>query len=91
MKVVLPPLKYPDTARRAAFYDELTQRVQALPGVRSASVTTNLPLTNRGNAMGFTVEGRPEPAPGQTSSAVTRVVSPNYFQRWALSFCAGGN
>jgi putative ABC transport system permease protein len=89
MKVVLPPLKYPDTGRRAAFYDELTQRVQALPGVRAASVTTNLPLTNRGNAMGFTVEGRPEPAPGQTSSAVTRVVSPNYFQTMGIKLLRG--
>ena len=89
MKVVLPPLKYPDTARRAAFYDELTQRVQALPGVRAASVTTNLPLTNRGNGMGFTVEGRPELAPGQSNSAVVRVVSPNYFQTMGIKLLGG--
>jgi putative ABC transport system permease protein len=88
MKVVLPETKYPDHARRTAFYTDLVQRVEALPGVKSAAVTTNLPLYPQGNSMGVSVEGRPDP-PGRRPSVVTRVVSPHYFQSMGIQLLRG--
>jgi putative ABC transport system permease protein len=89
MNVVLPKTKYPDHARRSAFYTELLHRVEALPGVKSVAVTTNLPLYRQGNSIGITIEGRPEPAPGQKPIVVTRVISSHYFQTMGIQLTQG--
>jgi putative ABC transport system permease protein len=91
MQVVLPEMKYTDHARRSAFYTEMIGRIEALPGVNSAAVTTNLPLYRQGNSIGFSIEGRPDPAPGQGQrpSVVTRVVSPRYFQTMGIQLLQG--
>jgi putative ABC transport system permease protein len=89
MKVVLPKTQYPDHARRSAFYTELLRRVEALPGVKSAAVTTNLPLYRQGNSIGITIEGRPEPTSGQEPIVVTRVISPHYFQTMSIQLTQG--
>ena len=44
MSYVLPVPKYAEIERRSAFYSDLIQRIEAIPGVESAAVTTNLPL-----------------------------------------------
>jgi putative ABC transport system permease protein len=89
MQVVLPVSKYPDAARRASFYTELVRRLEALPGVKSAAVTTNLPLYRQGNSTGISIEGRPDPAPGQEQIIVTRVISPHYFRTMGIQLMQG--
>jgi predicted permease len=42
--ITLPPARYPDGARRVAFFDELLRQIRALPGVRAAAGTTALPV-----------------------------------------------
>jgi len=42
--ITLPPARYPDGARRLAFFNELLRQVRALPGVRAAAGTTALPV-----------------------------------------------
>jgi predicted permease len=47
MRIPLPAQRYPDAARRAAFFRELLPRVAALPGVAAAALNTGLhPLGN---------------------------------------------
>jgi putative ABC transport system permease protein len=91
MQVELPQLKYPEHARRTNFYNELLSRIETLPGVKSAAVTTNLPLYAQGNSIGVSIEGRPDPAPGQGKrpSVTTRVVSPHYFETMGISLLQG--
>ena len=89
MKIVLPEPKYAEFARREAFYTDVVQRVQALAGVRSAAVTTNLPLYRQGNSITIRIEGRPEPPPGQELVVVTRVVSPGYFDTMTIPLISG--
>jgi predicted permease len=89
MGVVLPAQKYPDHARRAAFYDELLRRVEAVPGVKSAAVTNWIPLVKQGDSTSITVEGRPAPEPGKELIAVTRVVSPDYFKTMGIQLSRG--
>ncbi|HVG22311.1 MAG TPA: ABC transporter permease [Blastocatellia bacterium] len=89
MKVVLPRLKYPDPVKRTAFYDEMLRRIQSLPGVQSAGVITNLPLTFRGNNAGVTIEGRPEPAPDERPIVITRAISPDYFRTMNIPLLKG--
>jgi putative ABC transport system permease protein len=89
MSVVLPPQKYPDQARRSAFYSELTSRVEALPGVRSAAVTDWLPLTMTGGSFGVSVEGRADPGTDKRPDVVTRVVSAGYFETMGIKLLRG--
>jgi hypothetical protein len=70
MKVVLPQPKYPDFERRSAFYTALVQRVQSVAGVKSAAVTTNLPLYRQGNSIGVSIEGQPPPPPDRKTSSL---------------------
>ena len=89
MKIVLPELKYERKAQRSAFYTDVVQRVQSLPGVRSAAVTTNLPLYLQGNSISISIEGRPEPPPGQEPIIVTRIISPGYFDTMSIPLLKG--
>jgi putative ABC transport system permease protein len=91
MSVVLPQQKYPDSARRAAFYSDMIGRVEALPGVRSAAVTNWIPLVMQGDSIGVTIEGQPVPVPGQGKLPVivTRVVSPHYFGTMGIQLLEG--
>jgi putative ABC transport system permease protein len=69
-------------AKREAFYQQLLQRISALPGVASASAVNHLPLAGDVWDRGLLIEGKPKPNP-QTNpgiDAVYRVCRPGYFQ-----------
>jgi predicted permease len=57
--IAVPFPKYSDSERRRRFYSEVLDRVRAIPGVKSAGLTSDLPYTSRGNTMGLMVEGKP--------------------------------
>ncbi len=89
MTMVLPQAKYPDRMRRAVFYDELIRRVEALPGVTSAAVVTDVPLTNSGDSVGVSIEGRADPAPDRVPIVITRVISSHYFKTMGVALQKG--
>jgi putative ABC transport system permease protein len=62
------------------FCEEIEDRLASIPGVLSASAVAHLPL--RGNAgRGFSIEGRPEPAPGEDGpGGAYTVICPGYFR-----------
>ncbi|MGI8746477.1 MAG: FtsX-like permease family protein [Bryobacteraceae bacterium] len=45
MQIALPPLRYDTNVKRAAFWKELVQRLEAIHGVRSASAMLTLPMS----------------------------------------------
>ncbi len=89
MKIVMPLSKYLDRPRRIAFYNDMLQRVQSLAGVRSAAITTNLPLYHQGNSMSVRIQGRPELPPAEQPVVVTRIVSPGYFDTMTIPLLSG--
>ena len=89
MKIVLPEPKYEEMERRSAFYTDLINRIQSLGGVRSAAVTSNLPLYRQGNSISIGIEGRPAPPPGQELIVVTRIISPGYFATMSIPLLLG--
>lgn len=89
MKFVLPVPKYAQFEQRSAFYTDLIQRVEAIAGVESAAVTTNLPLYRQGNSIGISIEGQPPLPPGQENVVFTRVVSPGYFDTMSIPLLSG--
>lgn len=89
MRIVMPLSKYLDRPRRLAFYNDVLQRVQSLAGVRSAAITTNLPLYHQGNEMAVRIQGRPELPPAQQPTVVIRIVSPGYFDTMTIPLLNG--
>ena len=89
MKVDLSEGKYPDRDRRTAFFDELIRQVRALPGVQSAAVAGNLPLTYNGDSMTISVEGVPDPPPDQRPDVIFRAVGPDYFGTMGIPIIRG--
>jgi putative ABC transport system permease protein len=87
MEMALSPNKYPEHSQRVAFAQQMLEQVRALPGVMSASTTTNFPLQLYDSASSYTVEGRlpSSPVPG----TIHRVVSPDYFKTLAATLLKG--
>ena len=79
LRVALPPARYADQTARAAFYNQVLERVRALPGVRSAAFAGNLPLTSMGNSSAFAIESRPELPSGGVQDTLYRPVTRDYF------------
>ena len=73
-----------------AFYRELLDGVQAVPGVLSASISTTMPV--RGATvgfMGFEVVGRPTQNATDKPGAFWSVVSPAYFETFGIRLVHG--
>jgi predicted permease len=88
MRVALPAARYADDASSARFYAELLRRVAAVPGVRGAAETSNLPLAAEGGTGTPIVVGRSQPE-GETGESHLRTVSANYFEVMGLPVVAG--
>ncbi|HKQ77834.1 MAG TPA: ABC transporter permease [Blastocatellia bacterium] len=88
MEINLAQAKYARREQRAAFLQQVIERLKALPGVEFAGATHRLPL--KGNSgMGFQIEGRPAPPPGQSVSVNWRSVTPDYFRAMGAPLIAG--
>jgi putative ABC transport system permease protein len=89
MQVSLPRARYDNVAKRFAFFDELTRRVEGLTGVESAGLVNYLPLGGANSSDAFLVEDLPAPPPGQEFVGRYRVCTPNYFQALGVTLSQG--
>lgn len=89
MNLVLPSAKYKDDPSRAAFYNDLVQRVKTQPGVESAALVNYIPLGGSNSSDAYLIEGQPEPQPGQENDGRYRVATPDYFHTMGISITRG--
>jgi len=78
----LPSSRYGTPVEAQAFYDEAVRRLQAIPGVRLAGITSNLPLGATGGSLTrvFLLEGQPEPPATSDVAARWITAGPSYLQ-----------
>ena len=81
--------RYSLPAQRAAFYQQVLERMDALPGVRSAAAVSFIPLTLSRSRKGFTIEGRANSTAGQIPMAGYNVVTPAYFGTMRIALLQG--
>jgi putative ABC transport system permease protein len=90
--IYLPEAKYTTPEQRVNFFRGLVERAGSIPGVRSAAVTTGLPLYGAGGGGSVVVEGQPVPSSGSEFFTRSRSITPGYFEtmgivlRWGRSF-----
>jgi putative ABC transport system permease protein len=75
--------RFPDAAARRRFWEDVEARVASLPGVRSAGVGATLPGLGSGTTS-FTIDGETYLAEGDVPSAHASVVSPGFFEVFAV-------
>ena len=81
--------RYKQAEQRTIFYKEVIEKLQALPGVRSAAAVSFIPLTLAKGSKGFTIEGRALTDPGQIPMAGYDIVTPGYFQAMRIPVLEG--
>jgi len=85
----LPQRKYSEPTQRKAFFDQVLRKLKGMPGVRSAGLTTSLPLTNFNMRVGFSLEGHVDDPSAPRLPTAMENVSPEYFSAMRVPLLAG--
>ena len=88
-RVALSSARYPNAARRRAFFENVQAALEAQPGVIKAGAVSLLPLTGQLNDWTFGVEGYAPPAPDVTPSEQTRLAHGDYFELLGIKLVEG--
>jgi putative ABC transport system permease protein len=89
MKIALPDARYPGSDQRAAFLQQLLQRLNATPGIEMAASTDRLPLSGEGNWGTINIVGRPLLDTAHAPSVEGRSISANYFRALGIPLLRG--
>jgi putative ABC transport system permease protein len=89
-RVPLSDAKYSPDRRWQRFYEDLLQRIEALPGVESAAFSSLLPLISGSSETFVLAEGQPLPqSPGEARSTLWHMVTPDYFKTLSIELIEG--
>ncbi|HZY62175.1 MAG TPA: ABC transporter permease [Edaphobacter sp.] len=89
MGISLPEATYNTAIMRTNFYDQMLQRVRALPGVEAASLTDALPANGDPPDHAFFIPEAPPLPRGQSLDANVSSVDPSYFQTMQIPLIKG--
>lgn len=72
----------------ADFFNQLAERVEALPGIEAVAFSNGLPFIGASDTS-FAIEGRPKPEPGKQPQTMFYVTSPDYLQAMGIRLLKG--
>ena len=78
-----------DQARGEQFYQQVLDRMNGLPGIKSAAVTSYVPLTVNYSSNGVYIEGQPSERGANVPTAMVGSVGANYFQTLSTPIVEG--
>jgi len=86
--VAIPRSRYPTDEKRALFHERALEKLESLPGVRSAGLVSSLPLKAQvwGDAVSKEGDTRPR---AQRPTASFRFVSERYFETMGIALLRG--
>ena len=82
-------IAFPQPAQEIAFYEELVDKVKALPGIESAAAIDDLPLSGSGSNQPIQIEGHPVQAMADQPEVSVRISSPGYFHTMHIPLMHG--
>ena len=85
----IPPTDDSSGAMRIAFYREMIDGLNSLPGVISSAAVNILPFTGGNTAMDIDAEGKPDDAGSANMSADWRLITPEYFESMGIPILSG--
>ena len=86
--VQLPPTKYKTRDAEVRFWDQLFERVRAIPGVESVAATTLFPLRGGGDTY-FYIDGQPPATDADKMNATVSNVTEDYFTTMRIPLITG--
>ncbi|MCI0356824.1 MAG: ABC transporter permease [Acidobacteria bacterium] len=87
--LVLTHRRYQNNQELDLFFQQLQERLQALPGVETAAFINNPPFSGWLDDRQFEIEGRPPISPGVYPDEEMRLISPNYFGALGVGILQG--
>jgi putative ABC transport system permease protein len=87
VSLVLPA--YEPESRRIAFFSQLQEKIQGLPGVESVGYVSELPLSGQANDTFFDITEHPVADQNNLNDADDRVIAGSYFQAMRIPLLAG--
>jgi putative ABC transport system permease protein len=88
-RIILPETKYASEVQQRIFGEQVLERVNALPGVRSAGVVTFLPLSGWHGVRTFTIAGRSVDNAGSSPPLSWSAANPGYFRTMGITTIKG--
>jgi putative ABC transport system permease protein len=88
-RLALSHATYPTASSRVQLYGRVLDQVRALPGVKEATITDWVPLTDDHNDVVVTVEDHPLPPDALPNDHYVATVDPNYFKTMGIPLLAG--
>jgi len=85
----VPDGKFTNADQIQAFYRQLLERVQTVPGVTSAAVSTGMPVRGTNFGMPFEIAGTPVADPSKRPGAGFSMVTPGYFKTFGIPITRG--
>jgi putative ABC transport system permease protein len=85
----MPVERRPQPEQMLAFYRQLLERVQSLPGVNSASVSTGIPVNGTSFGMPFDIVGKEVADRSQRLGAGFNMVTPGYYSTFGIRISRG--
>lgn len=85
----LPPLKYAEPNRQAAFYQDLVARIQTLPGTLAAGGSVSLPVNRQSMTSPLIIEGEPDRKPSGSNAVQYATVLGDYFSAMGIPVLQG--
>src|SRR5262245_8556231 len=88
-RVSLPAQKYAHENQWLNFYQQVIDRLRALPGVKEVGIASRVPMDGNNNANAFRVVGQAPLPSGQMHSMQVCYVSPDYFRTMGIPLLRG--
>ena len=89
MRIQLPGTKYREPAQVDAFYKQLLERIESVPGIKAVGAISDVFLTDTPNSTNFSIEGRPVPIGADSIEVPLDSVSPGYFRAMGIPLLSG--
>ena len=88
-RIILPETKYASEVQQRNFGEQVLQRVNGLPGVRSVGAVTFLPLSGWHAARTITIAGRSADSAGSSPPLSWSASDPSYFRTMGITTIKG--
>jgi putative ABC transport system permease protein len=89
MNLTLPEAKYKQPFQRVAFYNQLFERLKALPEIETVGSVASLPSGGNWSSTSFSIEGRPATATGEETDADYQIINDEYFRALRIPLTKG--
>ena len=81
--------RFKEPERISPYYRQLLERIESVPGIEAATLTTGMPVRSPGMRRPFGIAGAPPVDSANTQNAGLQMVTPGYFQTFGIRLLRG--